>query len=181
MIYDAVYGLIPEGHMVDHDCHNEDLSCGGGKTCAHRRCCNWFHYGAKTNEENLVAANAPRLRAEFKTHCRNGHPYNDENTMWIQQADKKGIVKEVRRCKACNRNRVYKAKTGKERPADDFASLSRAGCGTCRRGHPYDEENTKYDSTTGKRRCRKCERLNDLNSKRRKKGLPPLAELPIAS
>jgi hypothetical protein len=181
LIYELEIGEVPPGHEVDHTCHNEDMSCPGGNGCYHRPCANITHLEAVPPGENAARAARPRGRGKFKTHCVNNHPYDDENTMWVQQITPSGVTKEMRRCKACNRDRVYKAKNGRERPADAMESISRAGCDTCRRGHAYDTENTKYDSTTGKRRCRKCERLNDLNSKRRKKGLPPLRELPIAS
>lgn len=173
VIFDAVHGLIPEGHKIDHTCHNEDLSCSGGKTCQHRRCANWFHIVAKSNKDNLDDANRPRQRGRFKTHCPKDHPYDDENTMWVTRVKNGNPINE-RQCKACNRDRVYKAKHGVERPADAMESLSRAGCATCARGHAYDEQNTIYTATTGKRRCKKCERLNDLKSKWKKKTGTPL-------
>jgi hypothetical protein len=168
VIYDAVYGLIPEGHVVDHQCHNNDLSCAGGKTCRHRRCCNWFHYTTKTYGQNSSDADQPRQRGKFKTHCSKNHPYDDANTMWITRI-RNGKEYRTRQCRACNRENVYRIKHGSERPADATESLSRAGTPVCRRGHAYDEQNTKYDTTTGKRRCRRCERFNDLRSKWQKK------------
>lgn len=177
LIYEAEHGVIPDGYEIDHVCHNGDVSCAGGKTCVHRRCCRPEHLQARPPKENAAAANKPRQRNQFKTHCPKGHPYDDANTMWVT-IRRNGKEYTARHCKACNRERVYKAKTGSERPADGMESLSRAGTPTCRRGHAYDEQNTKHDTTTGKRRCRRCERLNGINAKRRKKGLEPLKELP---
>lgn len=175
LVHELEIGPVPQGYEVDHRCHNEDLACPGGKECYHRPCANWRHLEAVPPGENAARAARPRGKGKFKTHCSNNHPYDEENTAWVEV---KGRKNPVRRCKACNREKAYRIKNGSERPADAMESLSRAGCSTCRRGHAYDELNTKYDKTTGKRRCRKCERLNDINSKRRKKGLEPLTELP---
>lgn len=38
---------------VDHVCHNRDLSCGGGTTCLHRRCCNPAHLEAVSHKTNV--------------------------------------------------------------------------------------------------------------------------------
>jgi hypothetical protein len=161
---------LPVGSEIDHLCHNIDLSCSGGKRCPHRRCIRVDHLGVKSTRENKEAADKPRRRGRFKDHCPKDHPYDEANTMWVTRT-KNGKKINERQCKACNRARVYKAKQGVERPADAMESLSRAGCPSCRWGHVYDEQNTVYTSTTGKRRCRKCERFNDINGKRRKKGL----------
>lgn len=183
LAYELTYGKIPldpdlqRRLDVDHECHNRDASCRDVKTCKHRLCCNPAHLKLRTTAENKRATDAPRGNGQFRESCPQGHPYDEDNTMWVNRTRKGKKINE-RQCKACNRNKVYKAKYGVERPADAMESLSRAGCPTCSRGHAYDELNTKYDKTTGKRRCRKCERLNDINSKRRKKGLEPLTELP---
>lgn len=176
LMYELYVGEVPEGYEVDHSCHN-DTDCPGGDECPHRRCANVRHLEAVPPSVNGARANQPRKRGKFKTSCVNGHEYTPENTMWTTRIRRGKKINE-RQCKACNRERVYKAKTGRERPADALESLSRAGTPVCRRGHVYDEQNTKYDTTTGKRRCRKCERLNGINAKRRRKGLEPLTELP---
>lgn len=162
---------------MDHTCHNADLSCPGGKQCRHRSCCNWNHLVAKTPAQNSDSANEPRKRGKYKIECKQGHPFTEENSFWVDRVIK-GRSYRLRHCKACNRERAYKRVNGSERPVAWNESLSRAGTPDCSRGHAYDELNTKYDTTTGKRRCRKCERLNNTNAKRRKKGLEPLAELP---
>ena len=43
---------IPEGLVIDHVCHNADISCPGGY-CIHRRCVNPDHLEAVTTYENL--------------------------------------------------------------------------------------------------------------------------------
>ncbi|WP_446750243.1 HNH endonuclease signature motif containing protein [Streptomyces sp. MH60] len=162
--FKLAYGPVPDGHVVDHTCHNRDTTCPGGKTCLHRRCCNPAHLEAvDSHRENARRANEPRKRAEFAECCANGHPWKPDNEKWVTSTS--GY--RTRQCRACNRDRMYKKRTGRDRPAPTDVSLSRAGCETCRRGHKYTPENTKYDSTTGKRRCRACERINDQNAKAR--------------
>lgn len=163
--YEDKVGPIPEGHFVDHTCHNRDVSCAGGKECQHRRCCNPAHLEpVPDSRENSRRANEPRKRAQFAEVCANGHPWKPDNEKWVTSTS--GY--RTRQCRACNRIRMYEKKHGKPRPGPADASLSRAGCDTCHRGHKYTPENTKYDSTTGKRRCRACERINDRNAKARK-------------
>lgn len=103
--YELEKGSIPDGLFVDHTCHNEDLSCPGGKECLHRRCCNPAHLEAIDNAENLRRANAPRGRGNQKTHCPQNHEYNDENTMWIKKV-RKGKTYNTRMCRVCNRDRA---------------------------------------------------------------------------
>lgn len=161
--YQDKVGEIPDGHFIDHTCHNTDTSCAGGKDCLHRRCCNPAHLEAVLNQENIRRANEPRKRAEYAEKCANGHLWKPDNEKWVTSTS--GY--RVRQCRACNRDRMYKKRTGKDRPAPADVSLSRAGCEKCHRGHEYTPENTRYDSTTGKRRCRACERINDQNAKAR--------------
>lgn len=174
LAYEFSYGEIPMDPAigrrldVDHECHNRDTSCRGGKTCKHRLCCNPKHLKLRTTGANRVEADRLRGRGIFTESCPKDHPYDEENTGWTKRTVR-GVTKSERYCKACNREKAYLAKHGVERPADALDSLSRAGCPTCSRGHAYDEENTIYTATTGKRRCKKCERLNDLKHKWEKK------------
>ncbi len=105
VIYQLTKGEIPEGHHVDHTCHNEDLSCPGGKECPHRRCCNPAHLEAVTSAENLKRANGPRGRVNQNTHCPQNHEYNEANTMWIKKV-RKGKTYDTRMCRTCNRERA---------------------------------------------------------------------------
>lgn len=169
--YEIEVGPIPPGYTVDHLCHNEDKTCEGlGRDCPHRKCSNPRHLRPETLANNRKAAARPRPsekhdgsgHRQAKTHCPKDHPYTDENTGWVERRGHR-----ERYCKACNREKVYRAKHGVDRPADWDESLSRAGVEVCHRGHAYDEANTKYDSTTGKRRCRECERINWKASRER--------------
>lgn len=50
--YEHHIGPIPEGLVVDHTCHNRDLTCPGG-ACKHRSCMNPAHYEAIDNVKNM--------------------------------------------------------------------------------------------------------------------------------
>lgn len=60
--WEAEHGSIPEGMTVDHLCRN-------------RRCINVDHLRLLTNVEN-ARDNGPARR----THCPQGHPYDESNT-----------------------------------------------------------------------------------------------------
>lgn len=72
-------GPVPAGLVVDHTCHNNE-DCHDDAACAHRRCVNPDHLEAVTFRTNVIrgvgatAVNAP------KTHCANGHPFDEQNT-----------------------------------------------------------------------------------------------------
>jgi hypothetical protein len=92
-MYEVVFGPIPEGLEIDHTCHNVSTSCGGGPTCKHRRCVNPAHLEAVTTKVNCERR--PRQNQnDGKTHCVNGHEFDDENT--YNRSD-------GRACKECNR------------------------------------------------------------------------------
>ena len=62
-------GPIPDGLEIDHLCHN-------------RACVNPAHMEAVTHVENMRRS-APKGYGEFqhkKTHCPQGHPYDQDNT-----------------------------------------------------------------------------------------------------
>jgi len=66
--YEVFVGEIPNGLVIDHLCRN-------------RLCVNPDHLEAVTQQENVmrspIAIGAINAR---KTHCPQGHPYDDENT-----------------------------------------------------------------------------------------------------
>lgn len=83
VVWEAIHGPIPGGLTIDHECRN-------------RTCCNPLHLRLLTNVENA------RLNGNaIKTHCKRGHPFDEENT----GRDAKGN-RSCRKCKVMhNRNR----------------------------------------------------------------------------
>ena len=95
--YEHFVGPIPEGMTIDHECHNADETCPGGVTCQHRRCVNVEHLAIKTRGENLVASpNTWGGRNARKTHCPQGHPYDEANTIINARG--------ARECRICKRD-----------------------------------------------------------------------------
>ena len=86
--YEDEVGPIPDGLVLDH-------------LCAVKRCVNPAHLEPVTQAENLRRAGIPgpglkRGAAQrAKTHCAQGHPYDNNNTLWTPQG--------YRRCRECNR------------------------------------------------------------------------------
>jgi hypothetical protein len=89
---------VPAKLHLDHQCHNQDLTCPGGKDCRHRRCVYPWSLRARTQSANLLAANMTRPRETHrngrKDECPAGHLYDEENTYWWSG---------MRTCKACRR------------------------------------------------------------------------------
>jgi hypothetical protein len=75
-------GPIPEGLDLDHLCHNADLTCFGGNTCPHRLCCNPDHLEPATRQENARRGNKGAKHQDTRTHCANGHPFDEVNTYY---------------------------------------------------------------------------------------------------
>ncbi|WP_327223067.1 HNH endonuclease [Streptomyces platensis] len=101
-MYELTVGPIPDGMFLDHICHNRDAACMGGDACLHRRCINVEHLEPVTGAENTRRGKSWAINGA-KTHCPQGHPYDDENTY---------LYDGRRYCRACNRairNRARKA------------------------------------------------------------------------
>jgi hypothetical protein len=75
--YELLAGPIPEGMTLDHLCRN-------------RLCCNPEHLEPVSLAENI------RRGAATKTHCPQGHPYDEENTLQLEGR---------RVCRTCNKER----------------------------------------------------------------------------
>lgn len=104
VVYELTVGRIPAGQVLDHECHNRDVTCAGGSACQHRRCCNPAHLTPKTSLANVAASHcSPVNRAE----CPAGHPYDEANTYRFPSTG-------GRRCRACHREqeRTRRAATG---------------------------------------------------------------------
>jgi hypothetical protein len=109
VIYELLVGPIPDGLTLDHDCHNTDRACPGGGSCRHRRCVNPAHLVLATSRDNTlrspVAITAINAR---KTHCKNGHPFDEVNTG-------RSTGRQGRRCRRCSviTSQAYQAKHGR--------------------------------------------------------------------
>lgn len=105
VVYELMVGPIPEGMTLDHECHNEAArrgECVGGTACQHRLCVNPAHLVPKPMAENIAAS--PKTQATInsaKTHCLNGHEFDEANTYWYE--GRKGV--QYRDCRACRRQR----------------------------------------------------------------------------
>jgi HNH endonuclease len=80
-LYERWVGPIPKALTIDHLCRN-------------KRCVNPKHLEAVTRAENVLRGEAPSAQNARKTHCKNGHEFTPENTIW--RAD-------GRSCRSCKR------------------------------------------------------------------------------
>lgn len=92
--YETVHGKVPEGLVIDHECHNRDPKCRLDKQCPHRACCNPAHLSVKTRRQNVVDGKTIIRDNVLKTHCKWGHEFTPANT---------GRNNGARVCRACRR------------------------------------------------------------------------------
>jgi hypothetical protein len=78
--FDLFHGPMPDGHEPDH-------------LCRVTACCRPSHLEAVTHRENMLRGDTIAAKFAAKTHCPQGHPYDDMNT--IRNA------KGYRRCRIC--------------------------------------------------------------------------------
>jgi hypothetical protein len=112
LMYELMVGPIPDGMVVDHLCHNIDLSCSGGEACLHRRCVNPAHLEVVTHRVNIN-----RGRRGPKSHCPQGHEFTPENTYVYADGS--------RRCRACGAEHSRRFYARKGRPGRRKAASAR--------------------------------------------------------
>lgn len=78
--YEILVGPIPDGLTLDH-------------LCRVRHCVNPHHLEPVTNRENVLRGVGITARLHRQTHCKRGHPF-DENNTYINPSG-------YRQCKAC--------------------------------------------------------------------------------
>jgi hypothetical protein len=116
--YELHVGPIPDGLVIDHLCRN-------------RACLNPHHLEPVTQGENTRRGE----RAQ-RTHCPQGHPYDEANTYVKRRVN--GAAH--RNCRECSREQ------GRAR----YATRTH-----CDRGHAYTEDNI-IRTPSGKRWCKTC-------------------------
>ena len=84
--YMAFFGNISIKLDVDH-------------LCKVPRCANPYHCEAVTHSENVRRSNAICVLNERKTHCVNGHQFDEENTIYLRKTGRK----TWRGCRRCGR------------------------------------------------------------------------------
>jgi hypothetical protein len=87
--YQHLVGPIPEGLTLDHVKE---------RGCTSRACCNPAHLEPVTMRENLLRGDGTSGRNARKTHCPQGHPYDEANTSLVRN--------RTRQCRACARERM---------------------------------------------------------------------------
>ncbi|MEU1497334.1 HNH endonuclease signature motif containing protein [Streptomyces sp. NPDC005732] len=143
--YELLVGAIPGGLVLDHECHNRAADCAGGDGCPHRRCVNPAHLKAATLRENSLSGKSAWAVNARKTHCPQGHPYSEANTIVNRVGQR-----SVRVCRSCM---TARSKSG--------GTMRRPEARThCPQGHPYSDENT-YRPPGGGRKCRTCRQAKD--------------------
>ncbi len=80
--YIMARGPIPDGMQIDHLCRN-------------RLCVRPSHLEVVTCRENLMRGRTIQAANAAKTHCKQGHPFDADNT--------KITTRGQRRCRTCHR------------------------------------------------------------------------------
>lgn len=141
-VWEQCAGTIPDGMEINH-------------LCKRRSCVKFEHLEVLSHPDNV--------RYSRKTHCKNGHPFNET---YLQTY--RGKTTERRACRECRLAglRLTQARMREERIARGEKVLHRPGQRThCPQGHPYDEENTYINTGNGGRACRAC--LKASNQRRK--------------
>ena len=141
--YEHFVGAIPDGLVIDHRCHTEDLSCPGGGVCQHRRCVNPNHLEPVTSLENNLRGRSPFARNAAKGACIRGHAFSAENTYLAPGGG--------RECRTCRDAR------SKEWMRTHNPGVRHGAETHCPQGHPYEGENLVI-TVNGGRACRECKR-----------------------
>lgn len=98
LAYVLIIGPVPEGRVLDHECHNRDLNCDLGAACPHRACWNPAHLIPRTVAENCARGRKPGRKRQ--PTCRTCG-WNDWY-LWPRNG--------ARQCNECRRRREQVAR-----------------------------------------------------------------------
>lgn len=135
--YRLMVGPIDKGLDLDH-------------LCRVRSCVNPGHLEPVTRQENLLRSPLMGGLNREKTHCANGHPYDEENTYFAASGR--------RNCRQCQRDR--RAAFREANPLPPKVPKTH-----CKRGHLFDEANTRVGPDG--RYCRACSAIRHQEDRRR--------------
>ena len=83
-LWEKANGPLPQGITLHHLCENP-------------WCVNLAHLEPLTDSEHKARHLAERNRQRVRTHCPNGHPYDDKNTQWVNSS-RDGRYRKCREC-----------------------------------------------------------------------------------
>lgn len=135
--YEYLVGPIPDGMVLDHLCHNRDVTCriGNGK-CPHTSCVRPDHLEPKTVGGNITAARFER------GVCMSGR-----HDITLPNA----LIPNNGGCRECKKESERKWDQAR-RTAEGF------GPGRCRSGkHDVTLPNAMAPNGNGRQRCRECQ------------------------
>lgn len=103
--WEHVHGPVPAGLVVDHRCHNLDLTCPGGEDCWHRRCVNVEHLEPVPQYVNVYRGRSLMARRAAATVCENGHLLAGRN-LYLRKDRVRGDGQPRRECRTCRNRRA---------------------------------------------------------------------------
>ena len=104
--YELFVGAKLPGTQIDHVCHSQSTNCRGGRPCPHRRCVNPSHLESVAPLVNALRSQSFAGVNGRKTHCPEGHAYDEANTLIIRAKGRR----PQRRCRICNTAKLAAAR-----------------------------------------------------------------------